>query len=112
MYRTISVPPEINPYQAGGYNPIPIFSLSILLHLSAVRAHPRAGNELTLNPLVEPLHLVCTIRVPAELVFDVHGDVYNLLPDKIHRTKNVRDFYGTKLTGIVMFPMINYLIHR
>jgi hypothetical protein len=44
----------------------------ILLHLSTVRAYPGAGNELTINPLVQSLHLMSAVFMFAELMFDVH----------------------------------------
>jgi len=44
----------------------------ILPYLSTVRADPGNRNKLPIIPFVEPLHLVCAIRVLAELVLDVH----------------------------------------
>jgi len=45
----------------------------ILLYLSTIRAHPSAGNELTINPLVKPLHLRAALGMVAMLMFDVHA---------------------------------------
>lgn len=54
----------------------------IFLHLAAVRAHPSAGDKFSVHALIEPLHLDRAVSMLAELVFDVHEDVYNIRPEK------------------------------
>jgi hypothetical protein len=60
----------------------------IFLHLSAVRTHPSAGNELPVYPFVKPLHLMCAILVLAELVLHIHKEMYIFERIKANRTKN------------------------
>lgn len=59
--------------------------------MSAVRAHHRAGDELPVFPLVEPLHLRGFIRMLAEFMFDVHEDVYNFHEEKGNLRKERED---------------------
>jgi hypothetical protein len=60
--------------------------ISVRFYLSAVWAYPGAWDELSVYPFVQSLHFYFLVFVPAELVFDIHDDVYNFKKEKCDQT--------------------------
>jgi len=67
---------------AGGFKELPTerhygTCKSVRFYLSRVWAYPSAWNEFSIYPFVQPLNSYFSVFVLAELVFDVHDDVYS-----------------------------------